>query len=293
MYEPRALDIVQSAIDDLSIRLGQTPCIFARKNFGTDGFSYSDSDSQNIYVYRFFGAYYLELYENLTALFLNNPDIFGTGVNAVSLGCGTAPDYVALKKVCRGHGIERLSYTGFDVVRWNLIVQYQTDDGFTFCQSDLKQGIERIENVNLLIFSKSLRDIFTGIGQRALESFIRSGIGFADKFAVVISNAGPAYDDGLGIVDDYEIERMYDEMVLNSIKSMLYADKRHPTFAEHSYSPTDEYLDDPELRKTLSDFIKVFKQRQRCDSCHQAQKCRYNPVLRKRKFSGHYLVARG
>ncbi len=94
-------------------------CDLLTLNFGTDSApNYQSPLVQQLYLLRYYPAYLVEYYLAWRDLFELN--FLPTHLQVLSIGCGNAPDYTALRLAARDTGNEYLYYyDGADRVQWH------------------------------------------------------------------------------------------------------------------------------------------------------------------------------
>lgn len=139
---------------------------------------YTDSFVQNIYLLRYFPAYlveYYDIYKDFLKLFDD-----GHPFRVLSIGCGCAVDYCGLELALRDINTscsEKVYYTGIDIVKWELINDFNNPD-FSVIISDIMEfdDIRDIQGKtpHVIIFPKSIGEFSDKHFQKLLKLFKKS-----------------------------------------------------------------------------------------------------------------------
>lgn len=142
---------------------------------------YPDAFEQNIYLLRYFYAYYYEyrkIMEWICKLL--------SEINVVSIGCGSGIDALALKHIT-SHISKQYSYIGIDIVNWRDAKLFSEGDPITLYNTPIKHDTENyLKNATVLFFPRSLSDI-TDRDMVNIEKWIKECICLKENICIAAS----------------------------------------------------------------------------------------------------------
>ena len=142
---------------------------------------YPDAFEQNIYLLRYFYAYYYEYRKIMEWICELLPEI-----NVVSIGCGSGIDALALKHIT-SHTPKKYSYIGIDIVNWRDAKLFSDGDPITLYNTPIKHDTENyLKNATVLFFPRSLSDI-TDRDMEDIEKWIKECLCLEKNICVAAS----------------------------------------------------------------------------------------------------------
>jgi len=186
------------------------------KNHINGIFNYADPLEQQLYLLRYFYAYYYE-YKKIMACI----DHHLQKINVVSIGCGSCIDGLALKHVVKGPS----GYLGIDCVEWAY--KLPLSDNCEIHNIRITENTRGyLNDATILFFPKSLSDISYS-EMNGIKKWIQKSVLENNEICVAASFVyNSAYDDKNHTADQF---RRYQE-ILSILKTKNYIKDEYRSF---------------------------------------------------------------
>ena len=151
------------------------------RNHCIGSYVYPDAFEQDIYLLRYFYAYYYE-YRKIMGWICEHL----SEINVVSIGCGIGIDALALKHI-NSHTLKKYRYIGIDIVNWRDAKLFSEGDPITLYNTTIKHDTENyLKNATVLFFPRSLSDI-TDPDMENIEKWIKECLCLEENICIAAS----------------------------------------------------------------------------------------------------------
>jgi len=216
------------------------------KNHTTGHFEYPDPLEQQLYLLRYFYAYYYEYKKIMDCIGQHFQEI-----NIVSIGCGSCIDGLALK-----HAVKRpTSYLGIDIVEWAYKLPLPSNYEIHNISINA-DTIDHLKDATVLFFPKSLSDI-SNSEMNDIKKWIKKSAIEKDEICVAVSFVyNSEYHDKMSPASQFN---RYEDIVSLLVEKNYVVDVPHSfMFKEKEDSNKKIWHVDKEMQQpsNLQDFFR-------------------------------------
>ncbi|MEY0880796.1 hypothetical protein AB7194_11145 [Providencia stuartii] len=230
---------------------------------------YSDPIYQSIYTMRYFPAYYAEYCMLSHCFYMYILEKKVTHLNFISLGCGAATDYYAIKDNFRNI---TFNYKGLDINKWDDTLFPERDDNFLRIQkSILNVDLNDLSNVDAIIFPKSVSNLDIDNALVNLADLLnKSG---RSSYYILTSRENYYYPMSYRKFHNRMIDNGFSLSTICELKDEIDEPQTYETtwyfIGGSFYEASNNFM-----TRTISCATKVFTPKQECENCMVV----YNPI---------------
>lgn len=206
---------------------------------------YSQKIIQQLYLLRYFPAYFIEYYDIYNDLIEMN---FLDEFNVLSVGCGCVVDYYGLYYALN-NDVDRICYTGIDKIDW-AYKDRLNNDNYYFIQQDISEWeILDWDQYNLIIFPKSIGE-FECNTFRNFKNALKNTDFLQDKICL-ISSLRDAYSD----IDSNRMEELI--QIFESVHNYQCLDDKTSYTHYKENVGLKKYFDEFDYPDYIMDFVRT------------------------------------
>ncbi|HBC7441234.1 hypothetical protein B9086_008860 [Morganella morganii subsp. morganii] len=233
--------------------------------------NYNDSIYQSIYTIRYFPAYYAEycMLSHCFYMYITSREV--KSLNFISLGCGAATDYYALKDNL--HDIT-FNYKGLDFTRWNDSLFPDKGNNFSHIKKSISEvNSYDINDIDAIIFPKSISNLDIDNALTNLANLLSSTS--KKSYYVLTSRENYRYPTSY--------EKFHNKMIENGFSILTIFQPKDDIIEPQTHMTTWYYTGDNFYEasnnfnvKAIQCSIKTFKPKKQCEDC----KVIYHPITK-------------